>query len=77
VRAGEVPKPDPDATSRAASPWLRACQPGSVLPGAAPLSCSFSRLAGRPAFLRHVAGARIDGRVERSQPHDQLLHSFG
>ena len=63
VRVGEAAKPDPDATPRAASQLLRARQPNSVLPDAAPLR-SFSRLAGRPAFLRHVAGGTPNSRLK-------------
>ena len=64
VRVGEAAKPDPDATPRAASQLLRARQPDSVLPDAASLSRSFSRLAGRPAFLRQVAGGTPNSRLK-------------
>ena len=64
VPAGEAAKPDLGATPRAASQVLRACQPDALLPDAAPLSRSFSRLAGRPAFLRHVAGGTPNSRLK-------------
>ena len=64
VRAGEGVEPGPRWYPRAVSQLLQARQPDAVLPDAAPLSRSFSRLAGRPAFLRHVAGGAPNSRLK-------------
>jgi hypothetical protein len=63
VRVGEA-TPESDATPCAVSELLQACQFAAVLPDSAPLSRSFSRFAGWPAFLRHVAGGTPNSRLK-------------
>ena len=63
VRVGEAAKPDPNATPRAVSLLPRARQADGVPPDAVSLSRSSSRLAGRLAFLRHVAGGTPNSRL--------------